>query len=609
MGRKASRLLTAILMFICLASTTVQAAELNRTKAYYDTIIKGQNIGKYEFTIEAHETPSNEVLPIIDKSYFPVSTAKLITEIDNTSPSALYSMKNVVLVDVVFAIGEFSQMQTLENYMDQFDRILGASYNTIDQQVTSVETVKGGFSMEDASAETIYTAWEQFPNPNNYTLHGDAIVNAVYNWNGYSSTSRPGSTSVFNQIFIEAGSWETQDFELSSTYAWHGCAVPSGFVFHWDRGTDSAYVLEIGHDVCGHSGYMLYKVNNLSKVLGAKSDGGSGNWYWFANYGQANGQLLAYAPRGTATSGKGENVKISMEGANIKISSGNTEVINYTDPNPIAHGGVGLWAGCTVSFRDVQLQYEKKVAVSLGEAISDVAWRDNSVRFVVHATDTIPTECEAGKEADLQYTISKLLNSNAYLLNLGNSSNKASLDNILRAITAISGEQKGTFISNTPIVTALDKTAEYIIAKARDLSKPVNYILVNTDVVWETVYNDLEQDLPLNFGEHDGTKNSDTCDVNISNSWGVALTHLFNEDKILAEKWRFRHFNNYYDNSTIQASFHNVWMADPIESFKYPGKYRINYKRKDNPFHPDVNLNHAFDEYRRWSEDYDPIPH
>ena len=163
----------------------------------------------------------------------------------------------------------------------------------------------------------------------------------------------------------------------------------------------------------------------------------------------------------------------------------------------------------------------------------------------------------------------------------------------------------GTFILDTTVSSTLNKVAEYIKGLVAKNAKPVSYILVNTEVQWETQYDDYEHDLPLNFGEHDGTKNSDTSDETLATSWGVGLTHLYNQDKILAEKWRYRHNNTYYDNAPIIEAFSGVWLSDPVEIFPNPGKFYINYKRKDNPFYPDVANTNLFDEYRRWSTDYD----
>lgn len=168
----------------------------------------------------------------------------------------------------------------------------------------------------------------------------------------------------------------------------------------------------------------------------------------------------------------------------------------------------------------------------------------------------------------------------------------------------------GTFFLNSPINTAMNKSSDWIIEKVRNLIKPVDYILVNTEVLWDTEYKDQEHDLPLNFGEHDGTQKQpqDKSDKELANAWSVGLSHLYTSEKINAEKWRYRHFNNYYDNSSVREGFHGIWIEDPVEVFPYPGLYRINYKRKDNPLHPNVDLNDVFADYRYWSTDYDPLP-
>src|SRR5699024_4120560 len=143
---------------------------------------------------------------------------------------------------------------------------------------------------------------------------------------------------------------------------------------------------------------------------------------------------------------------------------------------------------------------------TLGEAISDVAWRDGSLRFVIHATDIIPIECETGNDDEFAYTVTKLLNSNCYLINLGNNTNITQLNRLVEAIRESDGTNKGTFFyNNRPnIITAMNQSADYIIDLARNLVKPVDWILVNTEILWNTTYNDQENDPPLNLGEHNG---------------------------------------------------------------------------------------------------------
>lgn len=566
----------------------------DKTTTYYDTIIKAQDLGNYKFNITTHEVPSQEWIPIISKDYFPVTVASFVTEVDNTAPSAKYKSKPVTKVDVVFALGELNQMKQLESYMTNFESKLMTASNSLDAQITSVETVAGGFDMADADVETIYNFWDQYPNPNNFTLNGNKLINAVYEWNGYPSSRRPGSTSVFNQVFIESNSWEATDFEIQSLYAWHGCRVPSGYIFRFNKEENEAYILELGKNVRRGNGATLYKVKNVTGLLGKKNDTSASDATWLANYGQ----VLKYQPHSFSVSGQGDHVSISMKDNTIEVKVSGKVILEYTDTDPIGKGGIGLFAGCTVSYSDIQLSYETIAKKTLGEAISDVIWRDNAVRFVIHATDVVPEECLPGNEGNLQYTITKLLNSNAYLINLGTSINKTYLDRLVKNITLGDNEQKGTFYYNSPITAALNNSAQWILDKTKNLSKPTDYILVNTEILWETEYNDYERDVPLNYG---GNKD----DKAISNAWGIGLTNLYNQDKIMAEKWRYRHKNTFYDNSPIIASFDDTWIPDPIEMFDYPGLYRINYKRRDNPFYTNTNLAYPFDSYRYWSTDYD----
>lgn len=584
----------------------------------YDIEFRTNKLGLYGMTIESHEIPSNEWLTFISHDYFPYTTLTDQTEVDNTAPSAVYSAQGIVKVDVVFATGELSQMDRLEGYTDTFTSILEQAGNNFDVQVTAVETVTGGFDMADADAATIYNFWDQYPNPNNYSLHGNHIVNAVYSWNGLPSTSGRGNTK-FNQAFIESESYDVTDFILSSTLAWHSCAVPSGYIFHFDVDLDMAYILFASGDFGENQRLVLMKVRDVSEILGDESK------YFVdrAGYSNPNFTELAscpvqdgvYATGSCGDVGPGANLTVEMKGNTITVSRDNSIYFTYTDPNPIESGGVGLWAGCTVAYSDVMLSYDTTITKSLGESIQDVAWRDGSVRFVVHATDIIPMECDPSNpthEEDYAYTVAKLLNANCYLVNLGNNINKSQLDSLVAAIREADGTSKGTFYyNNSPnIETAMNNSANYIISIAKQFEKPVDWILVNTEILWNTIYNDSENDPPLNLGEHNGqnAQPQDTSDIALGQSYGLGnagSTLQFSESKILAERWRYRHYNNFFDNSPVQVSWHEVWIEDPVSVFEYPGKYRINYKRRDNPLYPSVDLSDPFDSYRYWSTDYD----
>lgn len=455
------------------------------TSELYDIEFRTNKLGLYGMTIESHEIPSNEWLKFISHDYFPYTTLSDQTEVDNTAPSAVYSAQGIVKVDVVFATGELSQMDRLEGYTDTFTSILEQAGNNFDVQVTAVETVTGGFSMEDADASTIYNFWDQYPNPNNFVIRGEWIGNAARSWESFPEGGRCPQ-NIFDHTFIESESYDTTDFILESTYAWHGCELPSGYIFHWDMARDIAYIL-----ICGRQTALL-KVSNVTYYLGIYQN--LDNIYSrLFKEGQYNGTILKVTQSSWPTSmSNGKNLKLEMKGNKITVSSNGVTVLEYTDPNPLVSGGVGLFAGCTCAFKDVTLSYDTTITKSLGESIQDVAWRDGSVRFVVHATDIIPMECDPSNpthEEDYAYTVAKLLNANCYLVNLGNSINKSQLDRLVAAIREADGTSKGTFYyNNSPnIETAMNNSANYIISIAKQFEKPVDWILVNTEILWNTI--------------------------------------------------------------------------------------------------------------------------
>lgn len=587
------------------------------TSELYDIKFRTSKLGLYGMTIESHEIPSNEWLTFISHDYFSYTTLSDQTEVDNTAPSAVYSAQGIVKVDVVFATGELSQMDRLEGYTDTFTSILEQAGNNFDVQVTAVETVTSGFDMNEVDASTIFNSWEQYPSPNSFELtpdgkylhnHGnegsgfDIVLGGV----NYTTNQYHG----YDQAFIDPSSADAQEIELEAWIAPHpGVGCSGGIVFHWDKKTDIGYMLAVGS--ASNSRCGIYRVTGLSGFWGTWFNGDLGyNIGSSFSGGGANGVCIA-----TGAGGIGKyNLKVDADG-NIVVEYDGREVIRTKHAGAAQPGYCGLFAVCTIGISDVAFSYSRTVTKSLGESIQDVAWRDGSVRFVVHATDIIPMECDPSNpthEEDYAYTVAKLLNANCYLVNLGNSINKSQLDRLVAAIREADGTSKGTFYyNNSPnIETAMNNSANYIISIAKQFEKPVDWILVNTEILWNTIYSDSENDPPLNLGEHNGqnAQPQDTSDIALGQSYGLGnagSTLQFDESKILAERWRYRHYNSFFDNSPVQVSWHEVWIEDPVSIFEYPGKYRINYKRRDNPLYPSVDLSDPFDSYRYWSTDYD----
>ena len=585
------------------------------TTEYYKIAFKTNHLGRYEVAIDAYEIPSNEWLPIIDSSYFKTDSLSVSTEVDNIAPSATYSAQGIIKVDVVFATGELSQSQAMQDYMDTFEAQLNASVNNIDAYVEKVET--STIDISSMSAEEILNTWINFPGSQyggNYQAGWRASNGVLY------TTENVNFTGFYSDLYLSItdGIYEFSMLEV-------GTGDPQGWTFRLSKTgeTYKFYALEVNE--------MFDRVNlvRIDSWRPGRYATHGGPIY----HGMINGQDGTYrGGTGQATSNQGavgevlatRNVssplgkyKIENTGNNIKVYKDNVLLIDYTDTSSraIPNGAFGPYTCSEPNARFGDIVVTLGATKTMGEAISDVAWRDGSIRFVVHATDIIPQECDPSNESmeeDYAYTVAKLLNANCYLINLGNNSNKTALGKLVEAIREADDTVKGTFIhnKNPNITVAMDKSADYIIEIAKKFNKPVDWVLVNTEIKWNTIYKDSEKDPPLNLGEHNGrnAQPQDKSDIQLAIDYGLGnagRTLQFKEEKILAEKWRYRHYNNFFDNSPIQVTYHMIWIEDPISIFEYPGKYRINYKRRDNPLYPNVSLEDAFDSYRYWSTDYD----
>lgn len=579
-GHRITCALLAVVLILANIAPALADTQSGESTVYYESNIKPKDIGNYQFKVESHENPSHEWLPIVGKNYFPRTISTFNTEVDNTAPSATYKANVISKVDVIFAIGKLSQSEQLQNYIPTFTSKLNAAGNNVDAVVEQVETQDIDFSDEFLWDFVINGRKEQMSSGTLEAGRYEEGIDGKIIANGDTITFRGyGASPIYDYALFpsESDGKLVIEFTIKEVNAdWHTLNY-SGFNFGCAPGQPkSGYSVSFSRSSIGVRG------NGINTSV--PKPGGS----------EFSIEAVVDPKAGTI------DVLVNDESV---LSEQNIEFAGSQFGPFVQWGSHCCSSQSVVSFSGIKMQIDSKK--SLGEALQDVSWRDGSARFIVHATDITPVEMEAGNDAMYQYTVTKLLNSNVYLINLGNSANKESLDKLLESLTTAGKEKKGTFYQNYPINSALNSSADYILDIVRKYAKPTDWVLVNTNIAWETLYKDQEKDLPLNFGEHDGTKNSDISDITLAKTFGVALTHLYRDDKIYAEKWRYRHFNTIYDNAPVIESFNGVWLEDPITLFANPGLFRINYKRRDNPFYSNVSLSYPFDSYRYWSTDYD----
>lgn len=522
---------------------------LNKGESKYEIMFSTSHIGHYKIEVEAIEVPSKETLPtdVVDESYFPKISDYVVTELDNLPPDAWYDKRLVSKVDVVFAIGKYSQSGTLMNYTKTIEAMLNNPSNNIDARV---QTIESAFESEFA----LHTTWDTISDMDTHIyLYSDTGQELEHIWYGHKEgtalrldydDTRGGNSHLEDSVAVNVGSgqgngeWFTIDFPNLPENA-----ASMKFVIEAYRGTSDRCVVTL--------------VDKLKSEVVTKS----------------TTSLHTVKQRVTI----GELRKNSSDGWDFIKASG--EVFQGTSCAP------------------------------LGETINDVDWRDGSKRFIINISEEIPDEVRNTSSSDFLYTAAKLSGTNAYLINVGNNTNRYYLDKYIQAIKHADGSISGEHFNYTSSVpNTFNPITNRIIEMCRvtwDASQ--DWILVGTEVKWDTHYTDSERDLPLNFGEHDGTKKQpqDRNDYNLIPSYTNSMTHLYKDTKVEAERWRYRHYYTFFDNYTIREAYHGQWVPDPVEVFNSTGKFRINYKRKDNPYNPDTSLTNLFNEYRYWSAHYD----
>lgn len=645
----------------------------------YDFKFSTSHLGNYSIIITAHEIPSHEILPltVVGKEYFPHSTVGIDGEVDNTPPSALYHARNVVKVDVVFALGDTSQSEALQNNIANFTTILNRAGNYIDANVEQVKT--STIDMSEFGAREIFNQWRKMPASNGrgkeiweLNEEGGTIYAEGIRKKG-SQTFHHRSTAIIND---SEEAFKTGDLEFEFSYNALGSNGETnyhnvmngwsnhqaGLLFRYtedENGNWYSYALMIGDangtsyrgNLTGKCGLSLVKVYRGDKDWLPGTYGGNLFISWHTGVKDTSGKLTnPYAgwegdyPIGVWRAGEGSTLqrvcamqaravidtdshdfKVVVKGNNIKVYCGDKLELDVDDtfgtpgnPNGESYD-FGTYGFFSLSSPNVHFGHVKITAgerKSLGEAIQDVAWRDGATRIVIHAADTVPDDFADPESGEFIYTLSKLLSANSYLINLGlpngwaydeevggmvPTGNKKELERMGELLTLACGEQRSVYFdSRSPdIIASMNSAEAWIEELLHKWSRPVDWILVGDQVQWSTSYTDTEWDLPLNFGEN-------TDDTNLLPSWGLGgLTHYYKDDKILAERWRYRHLPEYFDNSLVQEPYHDVWIEDPVEYFYNPGRFRINYKRRDNPLYTDTTMSNIFNNYRYWSTDYD----
>lgn len=527
---------------------------------YWDVSFKTGLLGKYKITLNCDKKPAEDTLPGIEDSTSATNAVVLYTEVGNTAPSALYHKNPYSKVDVVFALGKVSNDAEYKAQTSALESLLNASGNYIDAEVAEIKTIDVSFS--DSSKWLFYVA-NQPHRGTGYINSGveeegcpPGYVNASGNsirFGGY------GSTAYYDYGMYQTTLMEklTISFTVTAEKFDTHTLSHAGFNFACPAGNSRG-----GYSIAmDHSSFYL-KNNRTGQRL----------WSTSRREGAAYTVKIISDP-------KNNNIQVFVNGG--LVSTINAPVYGPQFGPYCQYSRHSCPSQSIVSFSNIQMQYD--TTKSLGESLGDVTWRDNSYRFIVHISDTVPEEMKDFNSTDFRYSLAKVLASDAYVANVGTSTSEAALKQFGTYIVSPSGESKSEYFNKVATSEVIKQISDWIISIVKQNTIPSDFILVGTRVGWETTYKDDNND--IKFRETSG----------------------FDQGNILqSTKWRFRHYERYFDNSNVKEPYHDVWMVNPVEVFYRPGQFRINYKEKDNPIAPDANIDAALNQYRLWSTDYDP---
>lgn len=522
------------------------------TRNYWDLKLKTINLGNYRIRLEAYERPYYVTIPIVNENYFKHSFKNYITEVDNTAPSARYGVRPITKIDIGYNNSKYGYNEAVDSALKQLTNELNKSSYGLDVKYNNV-----------SSEEEYKIPYEYIENV--ATCHMGAGGNHEYIMGTYDNTS----ISTYDMV----------DHGLDYLQ------INTSFFIKRDDDGNKIYP----NSNRGYKGCSVALVGAISEQMG---------YYTVEDNLPTHIEDIIVSKDGMTF--KSINRTYPLQSIHVRVYS---NIVGETDEGANGFGSImnigRTKIGYTTEYRSTYFS----------KGLSEMIWRPNSVRFAVYGNHD---ELRAYKGDRKQISENEFFNreiailseNQLYYIGFGGPDNQDDFKNVIKYL-------KNLIINDNNCAIYLDGSSdvpnkvntivkEFILSKVPKYNEDQQWILVDQDITYNTTYDDSEKDPPLNLLEHDKE------DREFLINSGISLTNnRYTSDKILAEKWRYKHKHTFYDNNNGVATFNTQWIKNPVTSFNKPGLYRINYKRRDNPFYPDMNLTNVFDNYRYWSKDYD----
>lgn len=515
-----------------------------------------KDVGRYYFELEVTEGFDGPTLEefISADDYLSANTdGKLmiekVSEVINIAPIVSFDQIVKPKVDVVFTLGETSDVKktSLSNNAAIFKSQLEAA--GLDASVLSMNT-------STVTSQTSFP-WKVYNMYGTGFGAGDGQFNAVgkdFHYRGY------GSEAPIDHLYYDDGLDMKREFTFDiDMTGYNACAtIVPGFIFGaTDNGRYTGYMAIMWHnqvgvysfDVADHQYFLR---NGAGQVAAA--------WWGIPDPSSFGGTQIALVS--TKDTSLQKVFKMEYNDSQLKIFDGGTLLETVVCPPKGTAYGIaainsshGCGARSYMKFNNFKLT--SGMSKTLDEVVKSHTWRTGSYKFVADLHDTTYQPEYLDKPLRIAVLFGELLSGEIDLSVLGTSANKTTGDKMI-----LLNDGEGIFINNQNNMTApLNTYADYVIAKVLNKQGDGKYLIVNEDELEiKTAYSDTEND-----------------------PW-------------IAERWKYQHDPDHFENPMGLANYHDVFIPDPITMFDKTGLYEVEFQRRDNP-KDDIR----FDNYRLWS--------
>ena len=457
------------------------------------------------------------LLGIISSIVTIIIVVLMLATVSLTASSVSFTIVPDPEIDVVLASRETSlNMSNFER--DVLNALATQGVNTSKVKVTTVQTKNQ--QLDESGASQIKSTWECATIPgtsgssatqDDFFISGNRLIRSQ------AGSDRPASGYYCKDAFDTGDATFEFEYGIDSTNYGDFSHGEAGFLFKMqDSSNFYGYIMD-NHSACGNIRY------DYTEALVRVSNG--------------NFTVLDTNSFPQFSAGLRQQIRIVLEGNNIKVYRNNSLVFNLND-STYSKGSYGfyVWDQYGAYFADISMETE--VQRDFYSIIQEPAWRDNAIHAIVNVSDqTDPSLEDINTYSEL---LTKTINENIHFIAWGNSNNKTQFTNFIS-----SNNNNGTFLNNSNYTQCINQTAAYIKSLIDEIEQKDNYLI-------------LDDQIKINMSPPEAANN--TADS----------TYPYG-------KWKIEHAYDYFENHIGQFAQSGRYIDDFVTEFDKTGKYDITY--------------------------------